>query len=376
MPLTPKLQRRFSDDILSVFSDLTNSYKILFFLSLLRLLRIPYQGNDAPTLTLKEIGVEMVALAWYPSKFFRLSFGMQDQMWTVIDRLKFRILSPGKLGYFDSQKSLRSEILKQWESINGEKLLRYVPHRFLSPFFSKELRGIKDSVKNSLIQKLSNEMFNVRQPIYKLSEDAQSLHIHPLWNHYLTSNYGVIEGWANWCWVQFLQKRNPNVPAIPEKVSPKLDRGTLTWQRDVWKKILQRKSFVCIYSNLGIRPESFVLDHYVPWSFVCHDNLWNLLPVSPEANSSKSDSLPDPSYFEAFFNQQYEGLMTIKDQSVISHGLYKRVVQSYSFDLHLSASDELFDEKRLKDAFLKTIPPLLTQAEQVGFQPGWRFMSE
>lgn len=137
MPLTSKLQRRFSDDILSVFSDLTNSYKILFFLSLLRLLRIPYQGNDAPTLTLKEIGVEMVALAWYPSKFFRLSFGMQDQMWTVIDRLKFRILSPGKLGYFDSQMSLRSAILEQWESINGEKLLRYVPHRFLSPFFSR-----------------------------------------------------------------------------------------------------------------------------------------------------------------------------------------------------------------------------------------------
>ena len=119
----------------------------------------------------------MVALAWYPSKFFRLSFGLQDQMWTVINRLNFHILSPGKLGYFDSQKSLRSEVLEQWEAINGEKLLRYVPHRLLSPFFSNELRGIKDSVKNSLIQKLSNEMFDVRQPIYRLSDDTQSLQV-------------------------------------------------------------------------------------------------------------------------------------------------------------------------------------------------------
>lgn len=35
------------------------------------------------------------------------------------------------------------------------------------------------------------------------------------------------------------------------------------------------------------------LDHFLPWSFVAHNQLWNLIPVEKNINRSKNDRLPE-----------------------------------------------------------------------------------
>ena len=50
--------------------------------------------------------------------------------------------------------------------------------------------------------------------------------------------------------------------------------------------------FKDIYSEQQLT-DSFSIDHFLPWSFVAHDLLWNLTPVEPTTNSSKNDALPD-----------------------------------------------------------------------------------
>ncbi|MBL9087431.1 MAG: hypothetical protein JNM10_09840 [Planctomycetia bacterium] len=35
------------------------------------------------------------------------------------------------------------------------------------------------------------------------------------------------------------------------------------------------------------------IDHFLPWSFVAHDQQWNLVPVGRSTNLTKSDSIPD-----------------------------------------------------------------------------------
>ena len=34
------------------------------------------------------------------------------------------------------------------------------------------------------------------------------------------------------------------------------------------------------------------IDHFVPWSYVAHDEFWNLSPTTRSINSSKSNNLP------------------------------------------------------------------------------------
>ena len=56
----------------------------------------------------------------------------------------------------------------------------------------------------------------------------------------------------------------------------------------------------------------FSLDHFLPWRFVAHDLLWNIIPAPGDVNSTKSDNLPNIElYFNSFARLQYEALQAV-----------------------------------------------------------------
>lgn len=70
----------------------------------------------------------------------------------------------------------------------------------------------------------------------------------------------------------------------------------------------------CIYTGSKLLPEksAYDLDHFIPWSFVSHDLLWNLLPINPNINSSKSDNLPPLEIFiKPFALEHQKALKTL-----------------------------------------------------------------
>ena len=70
-----------------VFKDTTNSYKLVWFLAVLSLLK----RGDGRTLRLSDVFTEMAIAAWHPVCLFRLSLGRQDKLQDVI--LKIQQLS-------------------------------------------------------------------------------------------------------------------------------------------------------------------------------------------------------------------------------------------------------------------------------------------
>jgi hypothetical protein len=62
-----------------LFDNTTNSYKLLFFQGILRLIERSNISDAHLILPLAEVAEEMLAIGWYPYKFFRLSFGVQDK---------------------------------------------------------------------------------------------------------------------------------------------------------------------------------------------------------------------------------------------------------------------------------------------------------
>ena len=67
-----------------LFNDTTNSYKYLFFLSLLDILR-RHQFQIAAPIPLQDLIIEMLANAWFPHTYFKLSFGRQDKIAQQLD---------------------------------------------------------------------------------------------------------------------------------------------------------------------------------------------------------------------------------------------------------------------------------------------------
>ena len=47
----------------------------------------------------------------------------------------------------------------------------------------------------------------------------------------------------------------------------------------------------------------YAVEHFLPYAFVSHDLMWNLIPADRSFNSSKSDKLPPlERYFEPYYD--------------------------------------------------------------------------
>jgi len=111
-----------------IFNNTTNSYKYVYFLSLLDIIKRK-NFNSSLSISFQEIIVEMLANAWYPHKYFKLSFGTQDQIANKLDTFKLEITEP-ILKFRDTDKKiLRATINNQNLDDIVIFISRYVPYR-------------------------------------------------------------------------------------------------------------------------------------------------------------------------------------------------------------------------------------------------------
>lgn len=362
-----------------LFTDRTTSYKYLFFISVLDILK-RRQFEVLSPISFQEIIVEMLANAWYPHTYFKLSFGSQDKIAQKLDSLTLEISEP-ILRFTDTDKKLlRKTIASQDLKTVIYYLRKYVPFRLIIPFLEKELEGVNRGKGNELdvaIPAIAEKYFQSRKPLYCFEsnkyKDCQSVVLHPDWAEYIEKHYTIVRGWASWEWLNYMQQRNPSIPGIVNKIFMPQQRGSLSKQKQYWKLVLSHKIIKCIYSDKFLNLDNLSLDHYLPWSFVAHDQLWNLIPVIPEVNSSKSNNLPAQRYFADFVFVQHLGL-TISYEN-LGEKSWTSYVESYISDLKTNP-DDLLDRERLRNAYEATVQPLTTLAAKQGFTSDWLYPSQ
>jgi HNH endonuclease len=355
-----------------LFSNTTNSYKYIFFISILDILKRRRFDISQP-IAFEELTVEMLANAWYPHTYFKLSFGSQDQITQSLDSLNLEIQEP-VLRFTDTDKKLlRTAIESQDLEKIIQKLQRYVPFRLITPFLEQELQGTENKDKGDnldrVVPRAAENRFNDYKPLYRFDSNqyssCHSIIFHPSWAIYFEKHYTIIRGWAAWEWLKYMQRRNPSTPGLVHKLFAPSKRESLSKQSTYWKTVLNHIDFYCIYSGQKIEAEYFSLDHYLPWSFVAHDQLWNLVPTTPAINSSKSNNLPPAQVFEKFVTAQHLGLTTCYEQ--LSRNAWNRVAEVYINDLRIN-QDDLLDLEKLRNAYSDAMQPLVSLATNQGFK--------
>ncbi|MBN4003507.1 HNH endonuclease domain-containing protein [Nostoc sp. LPT] len=355
-----------------IFKSITNSYKYLYFLSVLDILKRRSFDTLSP-ISFREVIVEMLANAWYPHNYFKIYFGIQDQIANKLDALELEITEP-ILKFRDTDKKLlRATINNQNLDDIVISINRYVSYRLIRPFFFQETRGLKDYDVNPAIINLANDQFNIKKPLYCFNAEDQkncnAIILHPDWIQYLEENYTIVRGWASWEWLNYMQQRNPSTPNVVNKLFMPHQRDSLTNQTKYWKTILEYQDIKCIYSQVKLDKDEISLDHYLPWSFVAHDQLWNLIPTTKYVNSSKSNNLPSEEYFQAFLELQHIGL-TIAYEN-ISKNQWLKYTESFVSELKVSQADDLLNLDILSKAYKITTLPLISLATIQGFSPNW-----
>ena len=109
------------------------------------------------------------------------------------------------------------------------------------------------------------------------------------------------------------------------------------------------------------------IDHFLPWSLVAHDLLWNLTPVDPATNSSKGDAVPDLDlYLPRLAKLQFSAIQALRGR--------ERLLEDYTdcFQLDVPGLVSLGEEGLLK-RYQAVVLPQAEIAINQGFEAVWRW---
>ncbi len=343
--------------------NLTNSYKLFWFSALLTEISM---GRS--NINFREIIARMLAKAWYPIVQFKLFFGPIDKISDAVSYLKTQYDFPVDIKESELTKQIL-QLVKSDDRLrkNLEEFAKYVPYRFLSPFFSSSLRKLPDNKRNEKIELLSRESSTVA---YRIVGDT--INLAPAWFRYLSINQGILRGWCDYHLIMYLQQRNPNVPAIAAKLTAPQTRD-LKIAKSFWHDIIQTQQVNDIYTKADFNGISLIeygmisIDHFLPWSFVLHDQIWNLAPTFQSVNSAKNDRLPNlEMYIKDFCQVQY-----IAYNFAQSIGKHKKLLEDYyRLDARLASSNTHRD-KIDPEIFNRILKNAIVPLHQIAYNQGF-----
>ena len=343
-------------------SRVVASYKMYWLLGILE--EVNLSNNEV---TFKKLVARMITGAWYPTLQYRLYFGQFDNLKRSIDYISSAHKKPANIN--------SSELLEFIYGIDDKilnkqmKELTYnVPYMLLTPFFDNKIKGTSGSKRVKKIIDLSLSEPGVLYKIIKGDEDK--IIVSEEWATYMKGNYKLIKAWIYYKLSCFLQKRNPNVPAIIFKLEPPITRN-LTSATKMWTDIINDRKIKEIYTGREFSQQNYdelgtlSIDHFIPWSFVMHDEIWNLVPTFKNINSSKSDKLLRyENYIDKFCNLQYEAFSFICDNN------RKKDLEQYVDILRLENPLDFYKNKG-KEGFSEKLKLSIAPIYQIAVNQGF-----
>lgn len=336
-------------------------------------------SEDIQDTTFDVIIDEMICNAWYSVREFHIHLSGIQADGFVRDGLERVVIKLAELSNLPSNASkveIKNAIHKYYGELKPfkEQLTNMVPGRALAGFFSKS----KEEVPWGSVHRLTEYIRRIDSTVIRLpytlgnsSKLKKEVHFNSDWMHMIQDNTVNILGWIQYEKVKWLQNNNPEVPGLIYKLAPMDEKmRKLNHVRKLWEGILNVIEVKDIFTGKLILTKQYDLDHFIPWSFVMNDELWNLMPMDSSLNSSKSNKLPkwDP-FFIIFAENQYGMYHLIHEKEE----LYKRFEACYRDNLHsIWASQELYRPGNTKEEFYnilqKNMQPIYESARRQGYE--------
>ena len=345
-----------------LFDNTSECYKFFWFQAIVAKI---LEGKTE--ISYGELLDEMIADVWYMVTEYHLNMGPKDNLEALVKYIRqISGMKPSE------KKSVVLDYLKKCEDKEVMRMKRIlilnVPYRLQAPFMNS-MKGKDWNVSSERkIERINQEK---RLLYYFTAYDGlhTAIIIQPEWQQYILKNQEIIKGWLQYNIILYLQKRNPSVPGIADKLYPPQERK-LEKVKKYWKLILTLHPVHEIYNDIELDGKDLSIDHFVPWSYVAHDEFWNLHPTTRRINSRKGNNLPDWNiYFPRFCEQEFfsyemmwrydsvhEEFEKCAKEHLNSEDVKKRVYREGMSFLEFSASLE------------EVIQPIYQSAKNCGFK--------
>ena len=115
---------------------------------------------------------------------------------------------------------------------------------------------------------------------------------------------------------------------------------------------------------------SLEIDHFIPWSFIASDEIWNLTPTFKRVNINKSNDLPDMDIDLKKMAHQHHIAFGIAEENTEIRKLLDKFLNKNLNDsaARLDLYSRKLSEKEYSDGIFKIIEPLYMSAQNVGFK--------
>ncbi|WP_343208675.1 HNH endonuclease domain-containing protein [Anaerolentibacter hominis] len=356
-----------------LFDNMSESYKIFWFKAILEEMAAGRDETAREEISFDTLINHMIADAWYMVEEYRLNLGPSDTL------LEAAVSCAGRISGLKSSEK-REKILAFLEESEDSELKKYkrtlcqhVPFRLQAPFMP-DFRG--NTCWKARPEELARRINQRDQLIYYfvgISGLDSRIRVQKDWASYMRKNQEILSGWIQYNLILYLQRRNPSVPGISSKLRPPAERKLERVKR-YWKTIVDLEPVHDIYSGQILTEEAVSIDHFVPWSYVAHDELWNLTPTIRSVNSSKSNALPDwERYFVPLCHSEYQAYrLNWKYESV--HKLFESCKREHvnSGEAEMKLYREGLCEKEFSDNLRTILLPVYQAAKNQGFAD-WRY---
>jgi len=352
-----------------LFDNKAECYKLFWFQAILDHV---CKGQDE--ISFEELIDEMIADAWYMVTEYHLNLGPRDTLEKAVNYIA---------SITDLLPSVKKQEVLDWlENCKDPSVIKFkrdltlnVPFRLQAPFF----QGFRSETWNCGSRELAERINQQDRLMYyfqAFSGLKTQIRVAPEWMDYLRENQEILRGWIQFNMIRYLQRRNPSVPGISDKLYPPQERK-LEKVKKYWKTLARITEIHDIYGESLITPDTISIDHFVPWSYVAHDEFWNLHPTTRSINSKKSNHLPVwELYFPRFAELEYQSYRMIWQYDQLQDE-FKKCAREHLNNPEIKERlyRENLDATTFKGQLQEIVYPVYQAAKNCGFS-SWEYRDE
>lgn len=215
-------------------------------------------------------------------------------------------------------------------SIPSEMVFDKVPDTLQVKLVSKIKTTMKENVYGALYG-------DTRESFYAFDHKKEVLRLNPTVHIFMLNYQRLIVNLTNYHMAAMIEQLNevPSINYLLGKVESIAKRSSLKPFEKILLSYFQAECFYCGKKLTDSKRETHV-DHFIPWSFVQSDHIWNLVLACNKCNSSKSDKLPTRSYLEYIIDRN-KALRDKKEDSTIdilmNNYQSKKIIMMYDYSI-------------------------------------------
>lgn len=366
------------EKIARMLDDNSASYKFYWFLAIINKC---IEEPNTLIFNIDDLFMDMLYYSYYSVNECHLYLGVGD----ILERKSKYIYETYHIKTIIRKQQFFTELknINKYDEIKDEifgVLKANVIFRLLKPFYSGEKHLLDGDPNYKKINDLV-EIYNLDIP-YRFVNNNKEIELNDYYALYFLKHIQILQNFIMYKLSEYLQKKNPSVPGIVNKIMVQFERESLQRQRDLYKKIYEGpfddKININIYTGNEIKKDilsgDFELDHFIPYSFCNNNEWWNLTPTTRDVNNTgnKGNKIPSmEKYFHKLAVQQYYLCKEIQHKPVLMDEFVNNKNNSLKFVDDRTMTELYLDTNVKEEKFVETLQELIKTMHDIALRQSY-----